>query len=244
MGNNIWRNVINVDSLKIIATLSNFYIENMDEPRITKRRVSAVSFNSTRDYSYCFNYYEYLEEFLGDHKLENGTLSYEVGCDERTNWEIICNCGFYRLYKIVKPGFTSPTYKVYMPTQSLFVSDTNSFRRIRLKFNDYKFIKSRGIRIYINVLIQKYFYYWLSDEYRLFIDSLKLIVNDRVEIEGGDQKLDIPAITEVVEVGQDEVENKDEGENNTEADKIQEESKQDVQAEETVNNNEPVPENN
>ena len=62
----------------------------------------------------------------------------------------------------------------------MFIQSTNSVRSMRLKYSDYVFLKENGVQHYIQVIIQKYFSGWLSEEFRLFKNALNKLIIDQI----------------------------------------------------------------
>jgi len=118
MNKNVWGKTLTFNGMNIVTSLTNISIVNMNEKRITKKTISTVSFNGTREYNYCFNYAEFLQEFMSDHKFnKEGKLVYEVGCDpeERTSWNLISQTGYYYQYQCLEKGQEDIMYRVNLP---------------------------------------------------------------------------------------------------------------------------------
>ena len=118
MNKNVWGKTLTFNGMNIVTSLTNISIVNMNEKRITKKTISTVSFNGTREYNYCFNYAEFLQEFMSDHKFDKeGKLVYEVGCDpeERTSWNLISQTGYYYQYQCLEKGQEDIMYRVNLP---------------------------------------------------------------------------------------------------------------------------------
>lgn len=132
LNNNVWKRAISFNGLHFLTYISNFSIINTNETKITKKTVSAPTFNNTRDYEHTFNYEDYLEEMLPEYAVnEDGSkLTYTIGNDDPTEWELISKSGCYYLYKIVKEGFDSPVYKVSLPMIRLFNPKSNNTKQV------------------------------------------------------------------------------------------------------------------
>jgi hypothetical protein len=72
-----------------------------------------LEFNSLRLYPYCYNYQEFVDEYLKDLAMRpDGKFDYEIGNEEPLEWEFQYDSGLSFAYKIKKEGFESPLYKV------------------------------------------------------------------------------------------------------------------------------------
>lgn len=177
MNNHVWKRAVTYNGLNLLVSIPNFSVTNTEERRITKQVVSSLNFNSLRLYSYCYNYREFVDLYLNDLvQRPDGKFDYIIGNEEPLDWEFQYDTGLALVYKIVKEGFESPLYKVNLPMIRIYNPKTYNTNSVGMKLEDWKFIKEKGIKDYVEPLIEKYLGDWVSYEYQNFLQATQGLV--------------------------------------------------------------------